>query len=199
MIEDRASPFGSLLNPQLQRVRRPSCSNSNNKPLRLRPVNHQPHINSPPFRYNTHPTRPGREPPSPTEVEESPPPTEVVPSGASALGEKPLPTPPLSTPPAEGGVDARPGTSPQQLAVFPQPQFASHPNPPLGAHLQRFWKVWGANGASDWVVSILRWGYRLQFWERPPLTRVPMRPSEGGPKHHIVASEIQKLLQKGAI
>jgi len=54
-------------------------------------------------------------------------------------------------------------------------------------------------GKGSWVVNILRWGYRLQFWEHPPLTRTPMRPSEGGSKHQIMSLEIQKLLQKSVI
>ena len=49
------------------------------------------------------------------------------------------------------------------------------------------------------MVNCLRWGYKLQFWDPPPLTRKPMRPSEGGPRTPVIQAEISTLLQKGAI
>ena len=49
------------------------------------------------------------------------------------------------------------------------------------------------------MVNCLRWGYKLQFWDPPPLTRKLMRPSEGGPKTPVLQAEINTLLQKGAI
>ena len=38
-----------------------------------------------------------------------------------------------------------------------------------------------------------------EFWDPPPLTRKPMKPSEGGPKTPVLQAEISTLLQKGTI
>jgi len=48
-------------------------------------------------------------------------------------------------------------------------------------------------------VDILRWGYKLQFWERPPLTRKPIWHTHSGQFVPILAKEIQNLLDKGAV
>ena len=69
----------------------------------------------------------------------------------------------------------------------------------MGARLLHFWERWQAHKVSSWVVDCLRWGYQLQFWDRPPLTKRPMRPSDGGPKTAILQAEIETLLQKQAI
>ena len=42
-------------------------------------------------------------------------------------------------------------------------------------------------------------GYKHQFWHWSPLTRTPMRPSEGGSKTHVIQAEIEALLRKQAI
>ena len=48
------------------------------------------------------------------------------------------------------------------------------------------------------MVEVLRWGYRPDLWERPPLTRVP-RSFPDPAKHQILTQEINKMLVKGAL
>ena len=60
-------------------------------------------------------------------------------------------------------------TSPNPPPGAPQ----GHQMPWVGARLQSFWRVWEEQGASPWVVSVLRDGYNLKFEKDPPLTRVP--------------------------
>jgi len=69
----------------------------------------------------------------------------------------------------------------------------------VGGRLQRFWKVWEERGADPWVVSILRRGFRLMFWEPAPLTNTPINIPDCPSHTRIVQSEVLALLEKGAI
>ena len=48
-------------------------------------------------------------------------------------------------------------------------------DPPVGGRLQHFWKEWERRGAHGWIVTMLRWGYRLQWVDNtpPPLSWTP--------------------------
>ena len=50
-------------------------------------------------------------------------------------------------------------------------------------------------------MSVLRWGYSLEFWSPPPLSTVPSVQSErkNHHKNNIISQEIQTLLKKEAI
>mgnify|MGYP001553241737 CR=1 FL=1 len=48
-----------------------------------------------------------------------------------------------------------------QSSQIPQPVLSS--TGPVGARLSHYWRAWRDLGASDWVVSVLRWGYALEF------------------------------------
>jgi hypothetical protein len=69
---------------------------------------------------------------------------------------------------------------------------------PVGGRLQFFWKTWEQKGASEWVSEVLRWGYKLEFWERPPLTRTPVSFPDPH-RHQILTTEIAAMVAKGAL
>lgn len=71
----------------------------------------------------------------------------------------------------------------------------------VGARLLDFWPAWQSLGANDWVVSVLRWGYNLEFAEPPPLSNSPTIFSDrkDPAKNDIIWGQIQILLQKGAL
>jgi len=52
---------------------------------------------------------------------------------------------------------------------------------------------------SSWIVGVLRRGYKLSFWERPPLTRKPFSYPTSRYKVPILQQEILTLLEKEAI
>mgnify|MGYP001412616885 CR=1 FL=1 len=72
----------------------------------------------------------------------------------------------------------------------------------MGTRLQPFWQNWVTIGADNWVVGILRHGYRLPFDDAlPPLTVDPpdltYKPSH--PLFQELRSQVSKLLEKRAI
>ena len=72
----------------------------------------------------------------------------------------------------------------------------------MGARLQRFWEVWEHYSVDQWVVSVLREGYRIPFERQPPLTSIPLEfPSYRGnsEKQTILQEEVEDMLKKEAI
>ena len=71
----------------------------------------------------------------------------------------------------------------------------------MGGRLTQFWEKWEENGASDWVVSVLREGYALEFESDPPLSNVclidscPSNPA----KRELLRQEFDTMIQKGAL
>ena len=74
-------------------------------------------------------------------------------------------------------------------------------NVPVGGRLQLFHHNWKSMGATDWIVQILREGYRIQFLTKPTLTSRPLIDSfsKNQIKNKVLLSEIQKMLDKRAI
>lgn len=72
---------------------------------------------------------------------------------------------------------------------------------PVGGRLRYFCPNWVTLGASNYVVSILRNGYRPPFSPRPPLTRTPSVVSgyRDPSKHQALLQQVRLLVQKGAI
>ena len=75
------------------------------------------------------------------------------------------------------------------------------PDYPVGGRLRHFWERWQQMGAHDWVVSILRRGYNLQFRQKPPLSDHPtIQSSSKDPlRTKILEDIVGDLLQKRAI
>ena len=75
------------------------------------------------------------------------------------------------------------------------------PDGPVGGILQNYWHVWEELGAHEWVVGILREGYRVKFKNIPVLSTEPTNPSGyvDQTRNELIALEIQNLLEKGAI
>jgi len=71
----------------------------------------------------------------------------------------------------------------------------------VGGRLSGFFHVWKKLGASDFVVRVLRWGYRPSFRESPTLSSVPILPTSyrDPVKHQAVGREIFAMLEKGAL
>ena len=72
----------------------------------------------------------------------------------------------------------------------------------MGARLRRFWKTWEDYDIDQWVVLVLRDGYRIPFVKRPPLSQVPIDfPSYVGnkEKHAVLQKEVEDMLRKEAI
>ena len=65
---------------------------------------------------------------------------------------------------------------------------------------QLFWKVWAVWGAEDWVVSILRFDYRIP--SSPPLSSISISLPCYSPSSvwgMALTTEVLALLEKGAI
>ena len=107
-----------------------------------------------------------------------------------------VPSPSGTSPQSLGSEEAPPEPSPQLLR--PMPQCADIP---VGARLQHFWQLWECLGASSWVVSVLRWGYALEFEDDPPLASRPTISSERKTpeRNEIIWQQITTLLSKGAL
>ena len=56
-----------------------------------------------------------------------------------------------------------PPSSEQTPRLLPQSQVLFDPTGPVGGRLSSYWQEWERMGASQWVVSVLRWGYSLEF------------------------------------
>ena len=59
------------------------------------------------------------------------------------------------------------------------------------------WEVWESWGADAWVVQVLRYGYRVPFRSRPPLSSVPP-PSQLQPQFHQGAGFVGRGVRLGA-
>ena len=72
---------------------------------------------------------------------------------------------------------------------------------PVGAVRQNYWRTWKFYGASLWVVSVLREGYRIPFMVRPPLRQKPwfFKPPNLPEKRAPLERELEALRQKRAI
>ena len=83
--------------------------------------------------------------------------------------------------------------------------FASDPSPLGGGVagcLGRHWEGWLSIGAEQWVVDVLRDGYRIPFSAPPPLTLVyrdHRAYAPGSRKFRALQDELLQLLAKGAI
>ena len=72
----------------------------------------------------------------------------------------------------------------------------------MGGCLAPFWQEWARLGAEDWVVQVLREGYRIPFMSPPPLSSVPIHLPSYSPnsiRGRALASEIVALSEKGAL
>ena len=90
-----------------------------------------------------------------------------------------------------------------ELSSRPHPYLCTtHPmDPPVGGRLQHYWPEWVQRGANGWVVLMLRWGYRIEWLNRPPLCTTPSVASRYSDPalHAALAGAIQDLLSKRAI
>lgn len=69
---------------------------------------------------------------------------------------------------------------------------------PVGGRLKYFVHQWEAITNDQWVLSVLKQGYKLEFQQIPPSTGI--RQTHANVKHtHILMQEVEKLLQKRAI
>ena len=71
----------------------------------------------------------------------------------------------------------------------------------IGARLNAFWRVWEQEGASPWIVSILRKGFSLRFKELPPLSSRPLPFSLPVSllRRQALHAEILEMIEKGAV
>ena len=106
-------------------------------------------------------------------------------------------SPPRTIPLKDQSEGALPEHLHTQWQSLPSPDSPSQ----VGGRLQKFWPMWQEMGASHWVVSVLRWGYNLEFHQKPPLTLVPNVPSDRNyaPKNALIQEQFDILLSKGAI
>ena len=72
----------------------------------------------------------------------------------------------------------------------------------MEACLAPHWQVWAQMGAEEWVVEVLRYGYRIPFSSNPPLSPVPIHLPSYSPtsiRGKALAVEIEALWKKGAL
>ena len=68
----------------------------------------------------------------------------------------------------------------------------------LAAH----WEIWESWGADSWVVQVLRFGYRVLFRSRPPLSHVPLPLPSYSPtsiRGLALADAVEALQEKEAV
>ena len=72
---------------------------------------------------------------------------------------------------------------------------------PVGGRLANYWQEWESLGASPWIVSILRRGFRIQFHRQPLLSRNPIPFSLPGAhaKRIALAHEISEMRAKNVL
>jgi hypothetical protein len=77
------------------------------------------------------------------------------------------------------------------------------PTPPaVGGCLQNFWKTWKQEGASNYVVNLLREGVKLTFQEKKPMSSLPivMESYQGNiQKQEALRQAVLELKQKGVL
>ena len=84
---------------------------------------------------------------------------------------------------------------PKELLQIPKPDL------PVGGRLSHFYQQWVDIGAEDWVLSIIKEGYRLHFSTLPPLRRKPwfFPLPRNRTKRNLLHQEVMDLLSKGAL
>ena len=72
---------------------------------------------------------------------------------------------------------------------------------PVGGRLTDFVDNWKRINASQWTIDVLRWGYRIEFISKPPLSSVPLSfpPSADPARRAAVLDQAKQLLAKGVI
>ena len=73
----------------------------------------------------------------------------------------------------------------------------------VGGCLSVHWRHWQSTGASSWVLSVLRDGYRTPFLDSPPpLSRTPIsfpKYRAGSPRSLALRQEVEKMFSKDAL
>jgi hypothetical protein len=71
----------------------------------------------------------------------------------------------------------------------------------VGGRLAGYWRNWLVIGADQWIVNMLRDGYRWEFTELPRLSKVPVQNSKSGTSQMFVAmqDQVAKLLEIRAV
>ena len=73
---------------------------------------------------------------------------------------------------------------------------------PVAGCLSAAWEKWQEKGAEQWVVEVLREGYRIPFSSPPQLSDTPIPFESYSPqslKGQALEREVQTMLSKGAI
>ena len=73
---------------------------------------------------------------------------------------------------------------------------------PVAGCLAGAWETWQEKGAEDWVVEVLKEGYRIPFSSPPLLAESPIPFESYSPtslKGQALEQEVQTMLSKGAI
>jgi len=72
--------------------------------------------------------------------------------------------------------------------------------PPIGGRLSGYWEGWVHIGAKPWVLSTIRYGYKIPFLNPPPLTMVPIHRGQylSNPERYLALAK-DDMYQKGAI
>ena len=71
----------------------------------------------------------------------------------------------------------------------------------VGGRISKAWMNWSLITDSKWVLDVVRWGYKLEFIEPPPLTSFPIFDELKLPElqNQAVHDQVMELLTKGAI
>ena len=72
------------------------------------------------------------------------------------------------------------------------------PEIPVGGHLQFFWRNWEKITNDNWVITIVREGYKLEFLKQIPKTGI-IQTNVSVRNTQIIMTEVSQLLEKGAI
>ena len=73
---------------------------------------------------------------------------------------------------------------------------------PVGGCLVPCWLTWQEWGAEDWVVQVLKDGYKVPFLSSPPLSSHPVHLPSYSPssiRGKALATEVVALQEKGAV
>ena len=76
------------------------------------------------------------------------------------------------------------------------------PSIKVGGRLQHFWREWEAQGASPYIVNILKEGLKLEFVSKPPLSPTPivMESYEGDAIRRLaLKTALEDLITKGVL
>ena len=70
---------------------------------------------------------------------------------------------------------------------------------PIGGRISHFYKNWTLIGCSDWVLSVVKYGYQIPLKTTPVQSRIPKNPKVAGAAHEILATEALQLKLKQAV